>query len=82
MKKIVTIIPTNLATNSYKFTFVLFLSYHTNQKQESNFQQVGGLVTRNSFVFCLQRIALYFKAMPNSIDVYKRIFLHVIPCSY
>ena len=30
-------------------------------------------------VFCLQRVALYFKAMPNSIVFYKGIFLHVIP---
>ena len=42
----VTIIPTNLVTNSLSS---LFLSFHKNKKQESNFQQVGGLVTRNSF---------------------------------
>ena len=66
---------------SYKFNFInsIFLSFHRNQKQESNFQQVGALVTRNSFAFCLQRVALYFKSIPNSIDFYKRIFLHVIP---
>ena len=34
---------------------------------------------RNISVFCLWRVALYFKAMPNSIDFYKEIFLHVIP---
>ena len=34
---------------------------------------------RNTSVFCLWRVALYFKAMLNSIDFYKRIFLHVIP---
>ena len=69
--------------NSCKFcckcTFLPFLFFHKNQKQESNFQQVGGLVTRNSFAFCLQRVVLYFKGMPNSIHFYKRIFLHVIP---
>ena len=27
---------------SYKFIFIPFLSLHRNQKQESNFQQVGG----------------------------------------
>ena len=37
----------------YKFAFILFLSFLTNQKQESGFQQVGGLVTRNISVFCL-----------------------------
>ena len=63
---------------SYKFAFILFFSFLTNQKQESGFQQVGGLVTTNISVFCLQRVALYFKAMPNSIGFYKGIFLHVI----
>ena len=38
---------------SYKFAFIFFLSFLTNQKQESDFQQVGGLVTRNISVFCL-----------------------------
>ena len=63
---------------SYKFTLIPFLSCHRNQKQKSNFQQVGGLVTSNSFAFCF-RVALYLKGMPNSIDFYKRIFLHFIP---
>ena len=43
---------------SYNFTFILFLSFLTNQKQESGFQQVGGLVTRNISVFCLKRALL------------------------
>ena len=38
---------------SYKFAFILFLSFLTNQKQESGFLQVGGLAMRNIFVFCL-----------------------------
>ena len=38
---------------SYKFAFILFLSFVNNQKQESCFQQVGGLVTRNIFCFGL-----------------------------
>ena len=50
MKIIVTIIPTSLVTSSLSS---LFLSIHRNEKQESNFQQVGGLVTSNSFTFCL-----------------------------
>ena len=54
------------------------LFFRRNQKQESNFQQVGGLATRNVSVFCLERIALYFKGMPNSIDSCKKIFLQVI----
>ena len=64
---------------SEKFAFILFLSFLTNQKQKLGFQQVGGLVMRNFSIFCLWRMALYFKAMPNSIDFYKGIFLHLIP---
>ena len=44
MKIIVTIIPTDLVTNSLLSTFFSFL---TNQNQEPGFQQVDGLVTRN-----------------------------------
>ena len=61
---------------SYKFTFIPFLSFHRNQRQEPNFQQVGGLVTRNNLAFCLYRVAFY--DMPNSLDFYKRIFLHIM----
>ena len=42
MKIIVTIVHTDLVTNSL-----------LNEKQESGFQHVGGLVTRNISVFCL-----------------------------
>ena len=49
MKIIVTIIPTDLSTNSL---LSLFLSFPRNQKQPK-FQQVSGLVTRNISVFCL-----------------------------
>ena len=68
MKIIVTIIPANLVEN---------LLFCTNQKQESNSQQVRDLVTRNTPGFCLYQVARYFKNMPNSTDLYKRIFLHV-----
>ena len=54
---------------SYKFASILFLSFLTNQKQESSFQQVGGLVKRNISVFCLYWVALNFKAMLNSTDL-------------
>ena len=50
MKIIVTVIPADLVKNLFLSTFLSFL---TNQKQESGFQQVGGLVTRNISVFCL-----------------------------
>ena len=71
----------NCNYNSYRFSckfFILFLSFLTNQKQESGFQQVVGLVTRNISVFCLLRVALCFKTMLNSIDFYGGIFLLVI----
>ena len=64
---------------SYKFDIIHFLFFLRNQKQESTFQQVGGLATINISVLYLYRVALYFKAMPNSIGFYKGIFLHVIP---
>ena len=38
---------------SYKFAFIHFSSSLTNQKQESGFQQVGDVVTRNISGFCL-----------------------------
>ena len=56
-----TIIPTDLVTNS----LLSSLFFLTNQKQESGFQQLGGLVTRND--------------MTNLTDFYKGILLHVIP---
>ena len=63
----------NSYKSSYKFTFIPFLPFHRNKKQMSNFQQVGVLVTRNSFPFCLLNSGL-----PNSIDFHKSILLHVI----
>ena len=36
---------------NYKLVIILFLSLLT--KQESSFQQVGGMVTRNISTFCL-----------------------------
>ena len=62
-----------------KFAFILLLSFLTDQKQDSDFQQVGGLLTRNITDLCLERVLFYFKAMPNSADFYKWVFLHVIP---
>ena len=49
MKVIVTIIPTYLVTNLLLSSF----SFFKNQKQESGFQQGGGLVTRTISVFYL-----------------------------
>ena len=64
---------------SYKFAFILFLSFLTNQIQESGFQQFDILIKRNISAFYLLQVALHFKAISNSIDFYKEIFLHVIP---
>ena len=50
MKIIGTIIPTGFVTN---LLLSSFCPLFTNQKQESGFQQVGGLVKRNISVFCL-----------------------------
>ena len=61
----------NYCKFSCKFTFTYFLFFHRNQKQESYFQQGGGLVTRNSFAIYLQRVALYLKGMPNFVDFIK-----------
>ena len=46
VSKIVTIIPANLVAN-------LLLSFFCNQKQESKFQKISGLVIRNNVGFCL-----------------------------
>ena len=65
-----TIIPTYLVTKSLLYSFCPFL-------QTEN-KKVGGLSTRNISAFCLYQDALYSKAIPNSIEFYKGIFLHVI----
>ena len=64
---------------SNKFSFVPYLTFIAKQKKESGVQQVSGLVTGNISVFCLKRVTLYLKAIPNSIDFYKGIFVHVVP---
>ena len=73
----------NRNCNCYKFSsnfaFIRCLSFLRNQKQELHFQQAGDLVTRNTSVFCLYRVALYLKDMSNSLDFCKKIFLHAIP---
>ena len=65
---------------SCRFVFIPFLSFRRNQKQESNFLQVGDLLTRNISVFCLQRVVLYFKVTLNSIDFYKNNFPKCYSC--
>ena len=61
IKIIVTMIPADLGTNSNLVIFItdlviFFLSFLTSQKQESGFQQVDGLVTKNiCFLFMASR---------------------------
>ena len=69
---------------SHKFDFILFfvLSYKPKTRIRFSAIQWSGnekflLVTFGNF-FYLQQVALYFNAMPNSIDFYKGIFLHAI----
>ena len=79
MKIIITAIRIDLVTNA--FLSFCFLSFLTSQKRESGFWQVNEklIVMRSISMFCLYRVALYFKAMQNSVDFYKRISFHVIP---
>ena len=65
----------NLVKNSLLSPFCTFFEF----KNKIQIFKVGGLVKTNISAFCLKRVALYFKAMPNSIYFYKGIFLHVIP---
>ena len=56
MKIVVIIIPTDLVTNSLLSSFCPYLQP---KKQESGFEQVGGLVTKNiCFLFIVSRAIL------------------------
>ena len=85
VKIIVTISPADVVTNSLSCFFCPFFQ---TKRQEQSLQKVGGGVTRNFSVFQLQQAVLYFKAIPNLIDFYRGIFLHVgpvciiVPCFY
>ena len=47
----------NCNCNSYKFSYKsVFIPFLSNQRQESNFEKVGDLMTRNISVFCLQQL--------------------------
>ena len=75
MKIIVTIIPTDLVTNLLYPLFVL--SYKP--KTRILFSESWWSGNEKYFFFLFIASPLYLKAMPNSIDFYKGIFLHVIP---
>ena len=59
----------NSYTSSYKFIFILLFSFLANEKQESGFQQVGGLVTKNIsvFLFIASRALLHSHAEFNRL---------------
>ena len=71
---------------SYKFAFlafVTFLSFCRVQKQESNFQQVCGLVTRNISVFFLFVVSsALLRGHAEFNEVLWRNFLTCYSCSY
>ena len=56
---------------SFRFCPTAKLRFKNVGKNFRDFRDFGG--------FPVSDLVLYFKDMPNSIDFYKRIFLHVIP---
>ena len=76
MKIIVTLIPIDLVTK-------WFLFFRMRQKRKLIIQEGGGLVTQKISPFCLQRVALYLKGIPDSImEFSKGIFLYVFKGFY
>ena len=68
---------------SYKFAFILFLCFLTNQKQEYGFQQADGLVTRNIFVFLFTRSRALLQSHTEFNRLLQRSFLtSCYSCSY
>ena len=65
---------------SGRFVFIRFLSCFWNQEQKSSFNQVGGLVTTNISIFCLQWLTLLSHTDLNRL--LQRKLWHDIPvCS-
>ena len=69
MKIIVTILATNLVTNLHE---CLSRPFVETKKKESNFQQVGDLLTRNIYFLFIARRALF-----QRYAEFNRISLHV-----
>ena len=84
MKILVTIIPANLVTNLSLSLFCLFLE--TKNKNQT-FTKLMIWSKEIFLLFAYSVFALYYKGIPNSIEFYKRIFLHIVlvsiivPCS-
>ena len=60
------------------FCFFSAFSWKLESKQNHFFQQVCGLLARIISVFCLQRVTLYLRAIPNLIDFYNRTFTYML----
>ena len=75
MKIILTIIPTDLVLQICFYPLFVF-----SFKLKSRIKFSASLWSGNekNSAFYLERVVLYFKAMLNSIDFYKGIFLHAI----
>ena len=65
--KIILYIPTNSL-------LPLLLSF----VETKNKNKIFSLVTKNSYVFCSQQVALYFNSLWNSIDFYKKEFCYLL----
>ena len=84
-KILLAIYENNCNRNSQKFSYKFaFLWFRRNQKQESNIQLVGGLVTKNVSDFCLKGVPLsallqrYTELNRLFREIFKEFFLHVI----
>ena len=66
---------------SFKFAFVPFSFFSRNQKQESNFQKVGGLVTTNICFLFIESKAL-FQRHTGFNTLLEGNFLTCYSCSY
>ena len=77
MKIVVTIIRTDFVTNLFLSSF-FFLSHKLKTKVKFSASWWSGNEKYFSFLFIAIR-ALLQRHMPNSIDFYKGIFLHVVP---
>ena len=70
--------------NSYKFrcrlAFIhLFCHFIETKNKNEIFRNMAVWLWEEFPLFCLNWVALFFKYIPNSIDLYKTIFYHEIP---
>ena len=60
---------------SYKLTFSLFFPFLKTKIKNKFFWKLVVWQQKAFSFFCLQRVVLYYKGVPNLIDFYKGIFL-------